>query len=73
MPILLPSSSGPSDRKSMILDRCFDNGLHRVEVATGYEHGAGPTTYLTGLSSGINELPWDLVQKLRRPIIAASR
>ena len=77
MPVLLSSSSGPSVRTgvrtSMISDGCFDNGLRRAEVATGYEHGAGHTTYLAGLSSGINEWPQSLVQKLRRPIIAAGR
>ena len=57
----------------MISDRCSNNGLHREEVATGYEHGAGHTTYLAGLLSGINEWPQSLVQKLKRPIIAAGR
>ena len=35
----------------MVSDGCFDNGLRRAEVATGYEHWAGHTTYLAGLSS----------------------
>ena len=39
----------------MILDGCFDNGLRRTKVATGYEHGAGPTIYVAGLVSGISE------------------
>ena len=77
MPVLPSSSSGPSVRKgvqrSMISDRCFDNGLRRAEVATEYEHEAGYTTYLSGLSSGINEWPRSLVRKLRRLIIAAGR
>ena len=79
MPVLRSSSSGPSVRtgvrRSMISDGCFDNGLRRAEVATGYEHVAGHTTYLAGLglSSGINEWPRSLVRKLRRPIIAAGR
>ena len=54
MPILLSSSSGLHERPKIDdFRRCFDNGLHRVEVATGYEHGAGPTTYLVGLMSGL--------------------
>ena len=55
----------------MVSDGCFDNGLCNAEVATRYEHGVGHTTNLAGLSSGINEWPRSLVQKLRRLIIAA--
>ena len=54
----------------MISDRYFDNGLHRAEVAIRYDYGAGAYHLLSWSSSGINECPLNLVQKLRHPIVA---